>query len=240
MLDITQITEVNFYGDVLHLVEGTDTDTGETVPCVSVAEITENLSVSNFDRFLDDERVDVFNTDSGYMVPVRHLPAMLMLIGKDEVIPEKWGELLVYQRECGDALYNYWIHGVAVNGRETPYDVRSKFKDFRVSSRPALIEACKEYATATGNDPDTVFNKVLANCYEIARLKPLHEYEALNGTQATFLASIEVRYANTLRHCVAWGKNPEDMAVEDVRAYAQTVGQMWLRLADDIPPALFT
>ena len=46
-------------------------------------------------------------------IPVRKLPAFLASINPKKVAPELREKIELYQAECDDALWNYWMNGVA-------------------------------------------------------------------------------------------------------------------------------
>lgn len=50
-------------------------------------------------------------------MPLRKLPGWMMTIQPSRVRPEIKDNIIAYQNECDDALWNYWNQGVAVNKR---------------------------------------------------------------------------------------------------------------------------
>ncbi|MCH7357268.1 phage antirepressor N-terminal domain-containing protein [Acinetobacter sp. NIPH 1958] len=55
-------------------------------------------------------------------LPVRKLPAWLYSVNPNKVSAEIRENVIVYQNECDDVLWDYWTKGVAVNPRSTKDD----------------------------------------------------------------------------------------------------------------------
>lgn len=121
-MDKNNIFPFNFHGDKLYIVE----HKGE--PYVAMKHVVEGMGLAwtaqrrrLVERFeggmikmvipLDEVPQDMI------CMAVRKLPGWLMSINANKVKPEIREKVIQYQQECDDALYNYWIKGVAINPR---------------------------------------------------------------------------------------------------------------------------
>lgn len=240
MINITAIETVNFYNDPIDVAID---DNGQAH--VSVSQITGYLGFDIemiLEMFSKDPRVEIDFVEGQAIVPLKKLNGFLMLLPFDKVQDEMREDLLLYQVECFELLHDYWIHGVAINRRETPYDVTSKFKDERAVSRAALTKACANYCRDTEMDPSDLFDKVLGKSYGVIGLEPLHEFEKLTGSEAQYLAWVESVYAKTIAKFATWGDRPEDVVGEasvHVEKHLRDTGAAWIAMADNMPTSCF-
>lgn len=240
MINITAIETVNFYGDPIDVAID---DSG--MAYVSISQITGYLGLDIdmiINMFDNDPRVELEYVQDQAIVSLKKLNGFLMLLPYDKVQEELKGDLLRYQVECFDLLHDYWIHGVAINRRETPYDITSKFKDERAVSRAALTKACADYCRDTDMDPSDLFDKVLGKAYSVIGLKPLHEYEKLTGAEAQYLAWVESVYAKTIGKFAVWGDRPSNVVEEasmHVEKHLRETGLAWIAMADNMPASCY-
>lgn len=240
MINFTNIESVNFYGDPIDVAT---TDKGDAY--VSVSQITGYLGLDVemiIEMFDLDPRVEMEIYKDTAIVSLSKLNGFLMLLPYSEVATEFKDDLLRYQVECFDVLHDYWIHGVALNRRETPYDVTSKFKDERAVSRAALTKACASFCRDTEMDPSDLFDKVLASSYKIIGLEPLHENEKLTGAEAMYLAWVESVFAKTIQKFATWNEQPEDPIAEalvHVETHLRETGYAWVQMADSVPASVY-
>lgn len=240
MKSIISFETVNFYGDYLDVAV---TDNNEAH--VSVAQITGYLGLdieSITNMFDNDPRVNLETLDGALTVSLYRLNGFLMLLPYSDVPDDLKDDLLRYQVECFDALHDYWIHGVALNRRETPYDVTSKFKDERAVSRAALTKACADYGSGTDLDPDDIFNNVLVNSYKVVGIEPLNEFEKLSGAEAKYLAWVEAVFAKTISKFAKFGEvyeNPVEEALAHVENHLRETGYAWIAMADTVPVSAY-
>ncbi|CAL9976546.1 anti-repressor Ant [Vibrio phage D148] len=240
MINITAIETVNFYNDPIDVAID---DQG--MAYVSVGQITGYLGLdleTIIKMFDNDPRVELDFINDQAIVSLKKLNGFLMLLPYDQVQEEMKDDLLRYQVECFELLHDYWIHGVAINRRETPYDVTSKFKDERAVSRAALTNACANYCRDTEMDPSDLFDKVLGKSYAVIGLKPLHEYEKLTGAEAQYLAWVEGTYAKTISKFATWGDRPVDVVEEassHVQNHLRETGRAWIAMADNMPASCY-
>lgn len=240
MINIKDVESVNFYGDP---IEVAITDEGWAY--VSLSQITGYLGLDHeviIERFEKDTRLDIDFIEDSAVISLTKLNGFLMLIPASEVPEEFQGDLLRYQTECFDVLHDYWIHGLAINRRETPSNINSRFKDERKVSREALTNACAKYAKISGLDPDDIFNKVLSMSYTIVGIEPKHEYEKLGGLQAKYLAWVESTYAKVIGKFATWNELPDNMFAEAtslVQDHLRETGDTWLQMADSVPANLY-
>lgn len=240
MINFTTIETVNFYGDPIDVAL---TDDG--MAYVSVSQITGYLGLDIdmiINMFDNDPRVEMEIYNDTAIVALKKLNGFLMLLPYSEVQPEFKDDLLRYQVECFEVLHDYWIHGVALNRRETPYDVTSKFKDERAVSRAALTKACASYCRDTDLDPSDIFDKVLGHSYKVIGLEPLHENEKLTGAEAQYLAWVESVFAKTIGKFATWNERHDDVvkeASEHVEKHLRETGYAWIAMADNMPASAF-
>lgn len=234
------IESVNFYGDAIDVA--TD-DNG--MAYVSASQITGYLGLDIeliVNMFDNDPRVNMEVYEGQYIVPVTKLNGFLMLLPYTEVPEEMKDDLLRYQVECFEVLHDYWIHGVALNRRETPYNVNSKFKDERAVSRAALTKACSSFCRDTELDPGDLFDKAMASSYKVIGLNPLHENEKLTGAEAQYYAWVESVFAKTIGKFATWGERPEDPIAEasiHVEKHLRETGMAWVAMADNMPASCY-
>lgn len=245
MININSIETVNFYNDPIEVAVD---DNGRAY--VSVSQITGYLGLDLemiIDMFDNDPRVEMEMLNDAAIVELTKLPGFLMLLPYGEVPEEFKGDLLRYQVECFEVLHNYWIHGVAINRRETPFDVTSKFKDERAVSRAALTKAIAAYfkdvegARDIGMDTD-MFDKTLAASYGIIGLDPKHEYEKLTGAEAKYLAWVESVFAKTFDKFAKFGETYDDPVAEAlgyVEKHLRDTGYAWIQMADNVPASMY-
>lgn len=240
MMNFTAIETVDFYGDAIDVGLS---DTG--LAYISVAQVTGYLGLDIemiLNMFDNDPRVNIEIYQDAAIVPLTKLNGFLMLLPYNEVADEFKDDLLRYQSECFEVLHDYWIHGVALNRREIPYLVNSKFKDERAVSREALTKACANYCRDTEVDPGDLFDKILANSYKIIGLEPLHENEKLTGAEAKYLAWVESVFAKTIGKFALWGERPDDPAAEalpHVEEHLRATGYAWIAMADSVPSSIY-
>ena len=245
MINFTSIECVNFYGDPIDVAISDD-----GMAYVSVSQITGYLGLDIemiIGMFDNDPRVELDYYQDQAIVSLKKLNGFLMLLPYNEVKEEMKDDLLRYQVECFEVLHDYWIHGVAINRRETPYDITSKFKDERAVSRAAMTKACASfYKDVEGASelglPQDLFDKILEASYKVIGLEPLHEYEKLTGAEAQYLAWVESVFAKTIQKFATWGERPEDPvaeALEHVEKHLRETGYAWIAMADNVPTSLY-
>ena len=87
-------------------------------------------------------------------IPLDNLNGFLFSINfrriKNEVVQAK---VRHYQQECQNSLRDYWLYGISVNPRETPYEEESPLMDFGKSSRQRLKHFINLFAE---KDPDVI------------------------------------------------------------------------------------
>lgn len=236
---LESIEAVNFYGDTIDVAFD-----GDRNPYVSVAQILGHLGLSPEDisvSFDKDPRVPISEYEGISILPLSKLNGFLFLIPVSDVSSEFQNDLLKYQTECFDVLQDYWLHGVSMNRREVPYNIKSKFKDERSVSRPALVKACAAYCKDKDMDPADLFDKILLRSYGIVNIDPLHENEKLTGTEARYLAWIESVYASVVSNFVTWGRDSDDLlneATDKVLEHLKSTGAAWIKMATSVPLSL--
>lgn len=114
-----QLSPVTFHGDTIFCV------TIENQPFTPVKPIVENLGLGwasqtqklNSNRERWGVTIIVIPSESGdqetLCLPVRKLPAFLASINPKKVRAELRERIELYQAECDDALWNYWMNGRA-------------------------------------------------------------------------------------------------------------------------------
>lgn len=151
-----QLSPVTFHGDTIFCV------TIENQPYTPAKPIVENMGLAwqaqaaklsaNKERW--GIMMIVIPSESGEQeticIPVRKLPAFLASINPKKVKPELRERIELYQTECDDALWNYWMNGRAERSAEpsgnseqlTPAH-RSELKgivDAKLSTYPASVQ----------------------------------------------------------------------------------------------------
>lgn len=239
-MNLVRIESVDFYGDIIDVAFD---DEGH--PYVSIAQISGHLGLRSedvCDSFAGDPRVPITEYNGAAIIALTKLNGFLLLLRVSDVTEEFQEDLMRYQMECFEVLHDYWIHGVALNRRETPYKLKSKFKDERSISRPALVKACAAYCKDREDlDASELFDKILMRSYAIVGIDPLHENEKLSGTEARYLAWIESVFASVVSNHVTWGKDSEDFladATEKVVEHLKGTGAAWLKMATSVPFSL--
>lgn len=241
MIHINSIETVNFYGDNIEIAVS---DNGSAY--VSVGQITGYLGINSdriIDMFAKDPRVQMSFIEDAAVVPLDKLNGFLMLLPVDMVQEEMKEDLMRYQVECFEVLQDYWLQGVALNRREVPYNINSKFKDERAISRAALTKACAKYCKKNAElDPHDIFDKVLAASYNTIGLTPLHEYEKLTGVEARYLSWVESVFAKTIDKFATFEEVHQDVVNEawsHVKQHLADTGNAWLTMADNIPSTVY-
>ncbi len=233
--------EVNFYGNPITVLIPPE---GEKY--VLLDELLAGLDLSIVDVY-NPNKHRVSELGGRVICPHATLNGLLFELKAEEVNPELREMLVVYQEECATALKDYWNDmGIAINRRENPSDITSKFRDDRALSRPLLVRYAGAYAKAAGSDPDQVFNKALNSCYDMAMLDAKGEYETLTGLQAKWLAFVERSYAQALKHCATWQQLPEDVdayarehVLKHLAKFNNHGQEMFLKLADSVPASMY-
>lgn len=241
-VNIVASETVDFYGDPIEV--GMDDDNN---PFVSLPQITGYLGLDIdevMDRFENDPRVSIEDFNGSPVIPLMKLNGFLMLIEPSSVSEEFKQDLLRYQIECFEALHDYWIEGLAVNRREVPYKINSKFKDERQVSRKSLTEACIKVCKDRADlEPDDVFNKVMEYSYKIVGIKPGSEFESMKGSDARFLAWVESIYANVLNKYAVWNEvypDPVKEASTHVEKHLHETGRAFMTMSGSMPDSMFT
>ena len=118
-ISATSLSPVTFHGDTIFCIEH------QNQPYTPAKPIVENLGIAwqTQARKLSDNRkrwgvtIMVIPSESGEQetlcLPVRKLPAFLASINPRKVRPELRERIELYQAECDDALWDYWMHGKA-------------------------------------------------------------------------------------------------------------------------------
>lgn len=112
----------NFHGDKLYIVECK----GE--PYVAMKHVVEGMGLAwsrqhmrlrqRFEGGITQMVIPLEGVPQNMIcMAVRKLPGWLMSINANKVKPEIRDKVIQYQRECDDALYDYWTKGVALNPR---------------------------------------------------------------------------------------------------------------------------
>lgn len=151
-----ELSPVTFHGDTIFCV------TIENQPYTAAKSIVENLGLGwasqsqklNANKERWGVTIIVIPSESGEQqtlcIPVRKLPAFLASINPKKVKPELRERIELYQTECDDALWNYWMNGRAERSAEpsgnseqlTPAH-RSELKgivDAKLSTYPASVQ----------------------------------------------------------------------------------------------------
>ncbi len=163
-----QLSPVTFHGDTIFCIEH------QNQPYTPVKPIVENLGLKwgaqNVKLNTNKERwgVSIIETPSNggnqemLCLPVRKLPAFLASINPRKVRPELRERIELYQAECDDALWNYWMHGKAE--RPAPGPARRNIADdiiptprgmkSVVFSRPSTTRGASPSAARRRNRPN--------------------------------------------------------------------------------------
>ena len=124
-----ELSPVTFHGDTIFCV------TLENQPYTPAKPIVENLGLGwasqsqklNANKERWGVTIIVIPSESGEQqtlcLPVRKLPAFLASINPKKVKPELRERIELYQAECDDALWNYWMHGRAARSRPLADDM---------------------------------------------------------------------------------------------------------------------
>lgn len=150
MSDNVRIMEpVDFHGQKLTVVSKDDQ------PYVAMRAIVDGMGLdwaSQYRKFVDDGSrwgVVMMTTPSqggeqtSLCLPLRKLTGWLMTLQPSRMAPEVAANVLVYQAECDDALWDYWTKGAAVNPRAT----MSKAELFLMQAQ-AMVDAERRAAAA--------------------------------------------------------------------------------------------
>lgn len=82
-------------------------------------------------------------------LPIRKLPAWFASIHPAKVKPELRAKIELYQNECDDALWNYWMNGRAERKPDTPAEpsplVKLEVRSDNTSSQKALPGGAKKW-----------------------------------------------------------------------------------------------
>lgn len=133
MTTLTQIT-VPFHGSELFIVEHHDQPYTPMKPIVEgmgLAWTAQHEKLKQRFKSTITEIVMVANDGKERMMtclPVRKLFGWLMTISPNKVRPEMRDKVIMYQNECDDVLWSYWVKGQAVNPRSNKKD-RVPLKD---------------------------------------------------------------------------------------------------------------
>lgn len=240
-MNIYDIAEVDFYGDVITVIM-----TDNTEPYVVISQLLGNLglNITDYeDSLFKDPRIPMEVVEGQPVCTLDVLNGLLYLIRSEEVNPVFREDLLKYQLECTKALRDYWLKGVSINLRSTPYKVGSDLRDERMVSRPILRDAIKEYCTYNeGVDPHQLYDRALSTCYKIIGVDPKAEDEALGGATAKYLSWLETIYAKVVKHCIRWAKHPADLdlyAKEHVLSHVSEIGKQWLQFGETVPSSMY-
>lgn len=240
-MNIYDIAEVNFYGDPLTIVSDS-----EGTPYIVVSQLLANLGINLEDyaeTLFKDPRIPMEVVDGQPICTLDVLNGLLYLIRSEDVNEVFREDLLKYQLECTKVLRDYWLKGVAVNTRATPYIVGSELRDERSVSRPLLRDAVSEYCTHNeGVDPHQLYDRALSTCYGIIGVDPKAEDETLGGATAKYLSWLETIYAKVITHCIRWGKHPADLDVyakENLLSHVEDIGKQWLAFTDTVPASMY-
>lgn len=234
---IHTMVEFPFYGDNLSVVRNAEDGSG----WVSVKDICVLLNIDHKAQLRKTAEDPRFNCRSMTTVAADGKQREMTMISVEDVhyflstinpnklsanegesdgqFQERLAKLVVYQKECGVALRDYWLSGFAVNPRDHAECTRidAKFNDFRTASRTSLINAVKNfaaYAVSKGvqYDKDDLYHGILniISGHVIGR-KLIHEDEMLSGAEQKIINSLERVVSSTLIHYVSWEKNPENI-----------------------------
>lgn len=114
-----ELSPVSFHGDTIFCVEFN----GQ--PYAPMRSIVENLGLdwsAQYRKVYENKErwgvaIIAIPSEGGRQetscIPVRKLPAWLASINPKKVKPELRAKIELYQNECDDALWNYWMKGVA-------------------------------------------------------------------------------------------------------------------------------
>lgn len=170
----TSLSPVDFHGQTLFLVER------DGQPFTPMKPIVEGMGLDwagqftklkeKSDRFCiaiipiqmpgDDQNRDVL------FMPLRKLPAWLLGINPKKVRPAIRKKVTLYQKECDDALWDYWTKGQATNPRaalpsqaQAPTPAVKPRKPRLIPITKYVLKAdvmtgVKAYAAAQGREPD--------------------------------------------------------------------------------------
>lgn len=188
-----ELSPVTFHGDTIFCV------TLENQPYTPAKPIVENLGLGwasqsqklNANKERWGVTIIVIPSESGEQqtlcLPVRKLPAFLASINPKKVKPELRERIELYQAECDDALWDYWMHGRAASSRPLADDMVLPTSD-RTSRR---------------TDPERKQLTAIINTW--VSMAPIHYASARAQVNAHFgVASVDALTVAQVREAVAW------------------------------------
>lgn len=265
------VTAVNFYGQEIVTVMLEELGT----PAVFARPLVENLGLdwpSQYTKLMENARYQAITVSvkapdddqvrEHIVLPIRTLNAFLFSINPSRVPEDKFmqidGEdisvrdnLIKYQSECTVALHDYWMHGMAINTRVNPSDVRTerkmgpvtysrgriervlpKFMDYAASlgqplERTMLMRGLcvmiAEYVGAIAYNPETM---------TVIRLEPvgaqgMQRVESpISGRDQWLVAIIENVFCNAMTEAMHQGAEVTDFLVTLDTMILDTVGNL--------------
>ena len=172
-----QLSPVTFHGDTIFCLTVNDQ------PYTPAKPIVENMGVSwqgqQAKLSANKERWGIKNilipTESGEQqtlcMPVRKLPAFLASINPKKVKPELREKIEIYQRECDDALWDYWTKGRA---ERQPQSIPSTTTPSTPDSRKPLRALVSAWAQVSGLPHSALWPQVKAH-FQLSRIDDMPE-----------------------------------------------------------------
>lgn len=165
---------------------------------------------------------ELFNPEADYIcLPVAELNLFICQINSSRVKYENVRQNIVkYQKECGQALHDYWMYGAAVNHRENPSLVDSNKKPEDRSPRhwtaQRLIKATERYAKwcSSGGvtvQPEDIQNYVKMAIYQLIDVDD-ETWEDPRGYVEYIIAFMERAASDILFMCMEKGVGPEELS----------------------------
>lgn len=206
---------INFYGDVIHSFR--DSEREDSPVYVVIKPIAKSLGL-NWDNQLEklkaDSRAEISMFEASTVnlkvpgsnqirqvtvIPLKYLPYYLATISTNHIPDlERRRKVALYQKECSNALYDYWFKGIAVNTRELPSDIDSAIATtrnylgdllvgiddniYQRTGHRVLSQARRIFEEYTGAKLDDFFagrplskeDEILASLFALWALKDLH------------------------------------------------------------------
>lgn len=253
---------VNFYGDEIPLVWIEERE----MPGVVLVNICEALGLDYATQFAKvSEDTEFFRPASVVIngrptltIPINKINSWLFRINPNRVTGfvtrgavdiDKRMLLIKYQEECSMVLSDYWIHGVAINARQTPYVEVGEDVEWLgpvAATRPRLLRAIAAYCDyldkshgvilEVDNLIDAIKN-IFGKFIDITLVNnpELAARGVCSGRDLWQLALMENATADFLRNNVIKNMHPEDVldAIEDyISKTTENLGHHFIRVRD--------
>ena len=102
--------------------------------------------------------------------------------------PDVRERVRLYQMECHNVLRDYWLFGIAVNSRETPYDQGANHLDYGKAARMRLQHFTNLFAE---QDPDLITFMHNRTDAMLQQYVGTSDYESLRGLDAIRIATVQ-------------------------------------------------